>query len=93
MSISLSANRSFYNGVTDDSAYVSLSFPLSNGANVGYSMNTSRYDTTNRVSYYDRLDDRTNYQVSAGANRKVEPQVLLFHIKGIMLVGQPMRII
>ncbi|MEX6283662.1 outer membrane usher protein [Providencia hangzhouensis] len=70
MSISLSANRSFYNGVTDDSAYVSLSFPLSNGANVGYSMNTSRYDTTNRVSYYDRLDDRTNYQVSAGANRK-----------------------
>ncbi|MEX6122184.1 fimbria/pilus outer membrane usher protein [Providencia hangzhouensis] len=69
MSISLSANRSFYNGVTDDSAYVSY-FPLSNGANVGYSMNTSRYDTTNRVSYYDRLDDRTNYQVSAGANRK-----------------------
>ncbi len=70
VSISVSANRNFYNGVKDDSAYVSLSFPLSNGANVGYSMNTSRDDTTNRISYYDRLGDRTNYQISAGANRK-----------------------
>ncbi|MEQ4655418.1 outer membrane usher protein [Providencia rettgeri] len=70
VSVSLSANRSVYNGVTDDSAYVSLSFPLSNGANVGYSVNTNRYDTVNRVSYYDRLDDRTYYQISAGANRK-----------------------
>ncbi|MBP6120841.1 outer membrane usher protein [Providencia heimbachae] len=70
VSVSLSANRNFYNGVKDDSAYVSLSFPLSNGANVGYSMNTNRYDTTNRVSLYDRLNDRTNYQISAGANRK-----------------------
>ncbi|CAG9406714.1 outer membrane usher protein [Providencia alcalifaciens] len=70
VSISVSANRSFYNEVKDDSAYVSLSFPLSNGANIGYSMNTSRDDTTNRISYYDRLGDRTNYQISAGANRK-----------------------
>ncbi len=70
ISISLSANRSFYNGIKDDSAYLSLSFPINNGANIGYSMNTSRYDTTNRISYYDRLNDRTNYQISAGANRK-----------------------
>lgn len=70
MSISLSANRNLYNGVKDDSAYLSLSFPLSNGANMGYSMNVNRNDITNRISYYDRLDDRTSYQISAGTNRK-----------------------
>lgn len=70
ISISLSANRSMYNGVTDDSVYVSTSIPLANGANVGYSVNSSRYDTTNRASYYDRIDDRTTYQLSAGSSQR-----------------------
>ncbi|WP_250847407.1 fimbria/pilus outer membrane usher protein, partial [Escherichia coli] len=59
VSVNLSANRSMYNGVTDDSIYLSTSFPLSNGANVGYSLNSSRYDTVNRVTYHDRIDERT----------------------------------
>lgn len=70
VSINLSANRSQYNGVKDDSVYLSASFPLGNGANVGYSFNSSRYDTTNRVTYYDRIDDRTTYQLGAGSGNK-----------------------
>lgn len=70
VSINLSVNRSDYNGVKDDSVYLSTSFPLSNGANVGYSLNSSRYDTTNRATYYDRIDDRTTYQLSAGSSKK-----------------------
>ncbi|WP_272520760.1 outer membrane usher protein [Providencia sp. PROV223] len=70
VSINLSANRSEYNGVKDDSVFLSTSFPLSNGANVGYSLNSSRYDTTNRATYYDRIDDRTTYQLSAGSSKK-----------------------
>lgn len=70
VSINLSANRSEYNGVKDDSMFLSASFPLNNGANVGYSLSNSRYDTTNRATYYDRIDDRTTYQFSAGSSKK-----------------------
>lgn len=70
ISATVSANRSKYNGVNDDSVYLSLSMPWKNGANVGYSLNSSRNDTTNRVTYYDRLDDRTTYQLGAGSNHK-----------------------
>ena len=70
VSMSLSANRNMYNGVTDDSLFLSVSMPLENGANIGYSMNSSRYDTVNRVSYYDQINDRTNYQLSSGTSRK-----------------------
>lgn len=70
ISVNVSANRTTYNGVKDDSIYLSTSFPLSHGANVGYSLNSSRYDTTNRATYYDRIDDRTTYQLSAGSSKK-----------------------
>ncbi|MEY0232641.1 outer membrane usher protein [Providencia manganoxydans] len=70
VSFSISANRSEYNGVKDDSLYVSTSIPLSNGTNIGYSLNSSRYDTSNRVTYYDRIDERTTYQLSVGSSKK-----------------------
>lgn len=70
VSINLSANRSEYNGIKDDSVFLSTSFPLSNGANVGYSLNSSSYDTSNRATYFDRIDDRTTYQLSAGSSKK-----------------------
>ena len=70
VSVNLSANRSMYNGVKDDSLYISTSLPLSNGANLGYSLNSTRYDTTNRVTYHDRVDERTSYQLGAGSGRQ-----------------------
>jgi len=70
ISVNLTASRNFSNSVKDDSFYLSTSFPLSNGANVGYSLSNNRYDTVNRATYHDRINDRTNYQLSAGSNSK-----------------------
>ncbi|WP_272682514.1 outer membrane usher protein [Providencia sp. PROV120] len=70
VSLNVTAARTEYNGVKDDSVYLSTSFPLSNGANMGYSLSSSRYDTTNRVTYFDRMDDRTTFQLSAGSSQK-----------------------
>ncbi|MEX9610799.1 outer membrane usher protein [Providencia manganoxydans] len=70
VSLNISANRSEYNGVKDDSLYVSASIPLSNGASLGYSLNSNRNDTSNRVTYYDRLNDRTTYQLSASSSKR-----------------------
>lgn len=70
ISLSLSANRNMYNGVKDDSMFISASMPLSNGANVGYSMNHSRYDTLNRVSYHDQINERTTYQLATGTSKR-----------------------
>lgn len=70
VSVNLSANRNMYRGVKDDSFFLSTSFPLSNGANVSYALNESRYDTTQRATYSNRVDDRTTYQLGVGSNRR-----------------------
>lgn len=70
VSVNLSANRNVYRGMKDDSFFLSTSFPLSNGANVSYALNESRYDTTQRATYSNRVDDRTTYQLGVGSNRR-----------------------
>lgn len=70
INVSLSLNRSQYNGTTDDSVFLSATIPLESGANMGYTLNSNRYDTTNRVTYSNKLSDRTNYQLAAGQNTK-----------------------
>ncbi|MGL1812366.1 UNVERIFIED_CONTAM: outer membrane usher protein [Serratia marcescens] len=69
LSLSLSAYRNQYNGLKDDGAYLSLSLPWGERSTVSYNTTVNRNDTTNRVSYYDRLDERSNYQLSAGTSR------------------------
>ncbi|WP_432524351.1 outer membrane usher protein [Serratia sp. BFP-2025] len=69
LSLSLSAYRNQYNGMKDDGAYLSLSMPWGERSTVSYNTTVNRNDTTNRVSYYDRLDERSNYQLSAGTSR------------------------
>ncbi|ENE2355447.1 outer membrane usher protein [Serratia marcescens] len=69
MSVSLSAYRNRYNERNDDGMYLSLSVPWGNGATLSYNTTLNRNDNTHRVSYYDRLDDRSNYQLSAGGAR------------------------
>ncbi|MFV8845427.1 outer membrane usher protein [Serratia fonticola] len=69
LSLSLSAYRNNYNGIKDDGAYLSLSMPWGDGATVSFSEAVSRNDTTHAVSYYDRLDDRRSYRLSAGSSR------------------------
>lgn len=84
VSINLSANRSEYNGVKDDSMFLSMSFPLNNSGNIGYSLSSGRYNTTNRVTYYDRIDDRTAYQLSAGSSQNGESgSAFITHESGV----------
>ncbi|RNW08454.1 PapC/FimD family outer membrane usher protein, partial [Serratia nematodiphila] len=69
LSLSLSAYRNRYNERNDDGMYLSLSVPWGNGATVSYNTTLDRNDNTHRVSYYDRIDERSNYQLSAGSAR------------------------
>ncbi|HAT2881483.1 TPA: outer membrane usher protein, partial [Serratia marcescens] len=69
LGLSLSAYRNRYNERNDDGMYLSLSLPLGNGATLSYNATLNRNDNTHRASYYDRLDERSNYQLSAGGSR------------------------
>ncbi|WP_273875672.1 fimbria/pilus outer membrane usher protein, partial [Serratia marcescens] len=63
LSLSLSAYRNRYNGVNDDGMYVSVSVPWGGGGTLSYNAALSRNDITTRVGYYDRIDERSNYQI------------------------------
>lgn len=66
VSLNLSASRTKLNGADDDSAYVSLSLPLSNGTTLDYSGQFGG-GSSHSVGYYDRIDESNNYRISAGA--------------------------
>jgi len=70
VNISLSAYRNLYNNARDDGAYLSVSMPWGNGANIGYSLSHNNNETVNRATYYDRIDNKTSYQLSAGSARQ-----------------------
>ncbi|HGE8486159.1 TPA: outer membrane usher protein [Serratia marcescens] len=69
MSLSMSAYRNRDNELNDDGAYLSLSVPWGNGATLSYNTTVNRDDSSHRVGYYDRIDERSNYQLSAGGAR------------------------
>ncbi|HFD0318226.1 outer membrane usher protein [Serratia marcescens] len=69
LSLSLSAYRNRYNARNDDGMYLGLSVPWGNGTTLSYNATLNRDDNTHRVGYYDRIDDRSNYQISAGGSR------------------------
>ncbi|MBH3134635.1 outer membrane usher protein [Serratia nevei] len=69
MSLSMSAYRNRDNERNDDGAYLSLSVPWGNGATLSYNTTVNRDDSSHRVGYYDRIDERSNYQLSAGGAR------------------------
>lgn len=69
LSVSATAYRNSYYGTNDDGMYLSLSLPWGNGGSLSYNSTLSRNDNTHQVSYYDRINDRDNYQVSAGKSK------------------------
>nr|WP_157838089.1 outer membrane usher protein [Pseudomonas sp. PH1b] len=69
LSLSLTAYRNQTYGRVDDGAYLSLSMPWGDGASYSYSAATSRTETTHNLSYYDRVDERNSYSLSAGTAR------------------------
>nr|WP_314264847.1 outer membrane usher protein [uncultured Moellerella sp.] len=70
ISASLSLNRQVNQGVNDDSAYVSISLPWGSGGNIGYSMDARRGGVSQRASYYNTVNERVSYNLSAGENRQ-----------------------
>ncbi len=69
ISLSLTGYRNKYNGTNDDGMYLSLSLPWGSNGSLSYSGSYNRNDTAQQVGYYDRLNERDTYQVSAGSAR------------------------
>lgn len=68
LSLSLSLNRTQYNGKNDDSVYLNFSMPIGGDSSLSYSQQTSGKQTTHSASFYDRLDSNNSYSLSAGLN-------------------------
>lgn len=69
VSVNLTAYRNRFSGTNDDGMYVSLSLPWGNSGTLSANSDWSGNQNTQRVSYYDRIDERSNYQVSSGWGR------------------------
>jgi len=70
ISVSLSASRSQVNGFNDDSLYVGLSLPWSNGGTLSYNGQFGGGSTSHGLSYYDQINDKNSYSVSANTDMK-----------------------
>ncbi|EMH1202856.1 outer membrane usher protein [Serratia marcescens] len=69
LSLSLTGYRNKYDGTNDDGMYLSLSMPWGQGGNLSYNASVNRNDSSQRVGYYDRLDEHSNYQLNVGSGR------------------------
>lgn len=69
ISLSLTGYRNKYNGTNDDGMYLSLSLPWGSNGSLSYSGSYNHNDSSHQVGYYDRLNERDTYQVSAGTTR------------------------
>ncbi|HBZ16819.1 MAG TPA: PapC/FimD family outer membrane usher protein [Pantoea sp.] len=65
MSVNLSAYRNELRGKTDDTLYLSFNIPLGGAASINYSAQSGSSGATQNVGWYQRLDERNTYQVSA----------------------------
>lgn len=66
ISASLSAYRQVINHRNNDGLFFSFSIPLNSSSYLGYSLTTTRDETINQVNYYNSIDNKTSYQLSAG---------------------------
>lgn len=66
ISLSLSGFRNEYDNETDDGVYLSLSVPWGDSRSLTYSGSFDSNSTTNRVGYYEQLDNHNNYQLNVG---------------------------
>jgi len=66
ISLSLNAFRNEFDNEKDDGLYLSLSVPLGDNRTLSYSGSFDDNTTSNRVGYYEQLDNHNNYQVNVG---------------------------
>ncbi|MBL3523569.1 outer membrane usher protein [Serratia plymuthica] len=69
MSLSLTAYRNKYSASNDDGMYLNLSVPWGVNSNFSYSSTWNRNNSSQRVGYYERLDEHNNYQLTTGLSR------------------------
>jgi outer membrane usher protein FimD/PapC len=66
LSLSLTAYQNKSNGTSDDGAYLSVSIPWDSTGSFSYSSSVNRGESAHSLSYYDSLDERSRYMLSAG---------------------------
>ncbi|EAB9748576.1 TPA: outer membrane usher protein [Salmonella enterica subsp. enterica serovar Ball] len=65
ISLTLNGFRNEYDNNTDDGVYVSLSIPWGSDRTLSYNGSWGG-SNSNQVGYYERIDERNNYQVNVG---------------------------
>ncbi|ELF5324217.1 fimbria/pilus outer membrane usher protein [Vibrio cholerae] len=68
LSASLSAYRNEQSNLTDNGLYFSLSVPFGGNQHISYSASSNGGQTSNSMSFYDRIDDRNSYSVTASTS-------------------------
>lgn len=66
ISLSLSAFRNQYNSIKDDGAYLSVSMPFGAKSTLSYNMSINNAGTSHQASYFNRDNESSTYQLSAG---------------------------
>ncbi|WP_413483150.1 outer membrane usher protein [Morganella psychrotolerans] len=66
VSLNLSAYRNRHENGRDDGMYVGLSLPWGESGSIGYSGQFSKGQNSHSADYSDRINDRSNYRVTAG---------------------------
>lgn len=69
LSVNLTAYRNRYKNTNDDGIYLSLSLPWGNSGSINMNSSWNKNDNTQRIGYYDRLDERNSYQLNTGIAR------------------------
>lgn len=66
ISINLTGYRNRYHNTNDDGVYASLTIPWGEKGTISANSSWDKNDNTQRVSYYNRIDEHSNYQLSTG---------------------------
>lgn len=66
LSVNLTAFRNSYRNTNDDGVYIALSMPWGETSTVSFNSNWDKSNTTQNVNYYDRINERSNYQINTG---------------------------
>lgn len=82
LSLSLTAYQNKSNGASDDGAYLSVSIPWGGTGSISLNSSVNNGDSTHTLSYYDSLDERNQYMLSAGKTSSGETASGFFSHQG-----------
>lgn len=70
ISVSLSAYRQVNHHRKNNGLFFSFSIPLGSSSSAGYSLSTTSNETINQANYYNTIDNKMSYQLSAGHSKQ-----------------------